>query len=60
MLKSIKSLIIPDATAMAAQLLAEARLDMLKAQAAKEYWNAQVDMLHVRLGRLNQIVKSNE
>ena len=58
MFKSVKRLFVPDATSIAARLLAEARLDMLTAQHAKEHWTAQVDMLSVRLHRLQKAVAS--
>lgn len=59
MFKMFKQFVSPNPTALATQLLVEAKLDSLKAQAAKEYWQAHSSMLEIRIMRLQKITKTD-
>lgn len=59
MFKSIKKMYtMPSPDFLAAQMLHEAQLELLKAEAFKEHYVATVDMLRTRVARLNRNVNS--
>ena len=59
MFKKIKAMFVPNPELLATQMLCDARLEMLKAQAAKEYWTAQCDMFTNRIARLQRVINNS-
>lgn len=57
MFSFVKFFVTPNAERLEAEQHAEARLDLIRAEAASEYWNAMAVMLRARVARLS---KSNK